>query len=195
MTWYVVDGTDGSGKSSIAEMLKDELESSGRKVEMYVHPDRDTVLGRMEARLLTIPGKAAKITSAVFYLADELRSLIRMRLREERCDDVIFVRYIMGVAYLGERFAPTGYRFFEKVFPPMEVCILVKTDPDIALERIRSRGEEIEVYEQKDRLVRDGAIMDSLAVSHGWHIVDNGGAFERSRDAIRRIIGGEEDSE
>ena len=50
MVWYVVDGMDGSGKSTVAGILKGELEARGRSVLVIAHPNRDTVVGRMELR-------------------------------------------------------------------------------------------------------------------------------------------------
>ncbi len=42
MTWYVVDGMDGSGKSTIAEMIRCRLEAEDRKVLVITLPNRNT---------------------------------------------------------------------------------------------------------------------------------------------------------
>lgn len=48
MVWYVVDGMDGSGKTTAADMLASELRSQGRRVLMISHPNTDTLVGRLE---------------------------------------------------------------------------------------------------------------------------------------------------
>lgn len=176
MTWYVVDGMDGVGKSSVARRICAAMESEGRRVKVFTHPNRDTRIGRMEAKLLTVPGKPAKALSVVFYILDVMGSVRYMKRRRTEYDDIIFVRYIMEVAYLNDRLIPPAYRFFELFFPPMEVSILVDLDPEEAFRRIESRGEELEVYEEPEKLRLIGGRMRKLADEHGWYVIDNGGS-------------------
>lgn len=188
MVWYVVDGMDGVGKSSVAYRIKELKEREGRRVTVFTHPNRSTRIGRIEAKLLTIPGKPAKILSILFYILDVLHSVKYMNRRRQDYDDVIFVRYIMEVAYLGDRFVPFAYKFFEHFFPPMEVSVLVDLDPDEAFRRIESRGEELEVYEAPDKLRKIGGRMRDLAREHGWYVIDNGGSIEETRGQISEIL-------
>lgn len=188
MTWYIVDGMDGVGKSSVARHIKGVREREGRRVAVFTHPCRGTRIGRLEAKFLTIPGKPAKILSIIFYVLDVLRSVSYMNRRRKDYDDIIFVRYIMEVAYLGDRSMPLAYRFFEHFFPPMEVPILVDLDPDEAFRRIGSRGEELEVYETPEKLREIGGRMRRLAEEHGWYVVDNGGSEEETHGIIRDIL-------
>ena len=104
MAWYVVDGMDGSGKSTVADILRGELESRGRSVMVIAHPNRETAVGRLELAFLRGDSKLDVVMSTVLYVADVLHSICVMRGRRGRaCDDVVFVRYSMAVAYL-----PTG---------------------------------------------------------------------------------------
>ena len=97
MTWYVVDGMDGSGKSTAAAILREELESEGRTVLAIEHPNAATVVGRMEQAFLRKGGELCVILSTIMYVADVLRSLTVMRGRRGRSvDDVVFVRYSMA---------------------------------------------------------------------------------------------------
>ena len=116
MAWYVVDGMDGSGKSTVAGILKGELEARGRSVLVIAHPNRDTVVGRMELRFLRGDGRLDVIMSTILYVADVLHSLRVMRGRKGRgYDDVIFVRYIMAVAYLPDRMCDRAYGAISRI--------------------------------------------------------------------------------
>ncbi len=39
MAWYVVDGMDGCGKSTCADVIRDKLAGEGRRVFMVTHPN------------------------------------------------------------------------------------------------------------------------------------------------------------
>ena len=127
MAWYVVDGMDGSGKSTVAGILKGELEARGRSVLVIAHPNRDTVVGRMELRFLRGDGRLDVIMSTILYVADVLHSLRVMRGRKGRgYDDVIFVRYIMAVAYLPDGMCDRAYGAISRILPMPETKVLVE---------------------------------------------------------------------
>lgn len=177
---------DGSGKSTAASILKDGLESRGRRVLVIAHPNRGTLVGRMELAYLRRDGKAAMVVSTALYVADVLRSLRIMRSRKGRgYDDVIFVRYIMAVAYLSDRLSPLAYRLISRILPQPDVAILVDVDPETAMGRIEERGEELEMFERRDRLAAVRGRM--LALSGGWIVLDNRdglGSLEEQMDGL-----------
>ncbi|MDY5872220.1 MAG: thymidylate kinase [Candidatus Methanomethylophilaceae archaeon] len=189
MTWYVVDGMDGCGKSTIAGILKEELESKGRKVLLVEHPNRDTVIGRMERRFLEGDSKLHEIMSTLFYIMDVVHSLISIRGR--RCavyDDIVFVRYSMAVAYLSESRCRQAYDIVCRILPIPDVMILVDIDPKEAMSRILSRGEELEMFETEEKLTSVRRRM--LSISDDWKIIDNNEDVTFVREHVRNIIGG-----
>lgn len=190
MTWYVVDGMDGSGKSTTADMIAEGLRSRGRKVRVMTHPNRDTRVGRLELRFLRMDGKPAVIMSTVFYIMDILHSLVVKRRREFReCDDVVFVRYSMAVAYLPDRLCGTAYRVVEWVLPTPDVAVLVDVSPERAMERILERGEDLETFETVAKLEKVRGRM--LRLSGGWTVLDNDGDSEHLRRQVSdRVLGG-----
>ena len=172
MAWYVVDGMDGSGKSTVAEMLRSGLESRGRRVLVLTHPSRDTRMGRLELRFLQREGKAAMLCSTSLFILDILRSIRVMRGRRGRgYDDFVFVRYSMAAAYLPDRLCSVAYRIIVAVLPTSDTAILVDVDPGIALARIEGRGEEHEVFETPERLETVRRRM--LGLSEGWIVIEN----------------------
>ena len=182
MTWYIVDGMDGSGKSSAAEALKDMLESDGRRVFIVTHPDQGCWFGRAEARFLKVPGKPSEIIATMLYILDAVQSVMRMRASSERYDDFIFVRYIMAVAYLPDGIYRKAYGIIERILPMPDVRIMVDVDADTAFDRIESRGEDREIFETREKLRKTREKMISL--TRGWYIIDNNGLLE---DTMRQI--------
>lgn len=150
------------------------------------HPNRDTVVGRLEARFLLVDGKMAMVASTCLYIADVIRSVWIMKHSRTDYDDVVFVRYIMAVSYLPDRLAGMAYTIFANVLPTPDVKILVDVDESIALERIDSRGEEKERFESLDKLRDTRRRM--LDLSKGWIVIDNSGSSDDSRNEIHRIL-------
>ncbi len=181
---------DGSGKSTTAAIIADRLMSEGRRVRVMTHPNRDTTVGRIELALLRKEGKAAMFLSILFYVLDILRSLGVMRGRGCRdVDDVVFVRYIMAVAYLPDGLCSKAYRVISHMLPMPDVAILVDVDPATAMERIRSRGEELEMFEKPDRL--EAVRRKMLGLSKEWVVLDNGSDMNDLEDQVlNEVFGG-----
>ena len=182
MTWYVVDGMDGCGKSTCADILKERLESKGRRVRMFSHPDSGCLFGRLEYGCLLKEGRLAKMLATVFFILDAVDSLLRMRLSSRRYDDFVFVRYLMSVAYLPDGSYRKAYRIIRKLFPMPDDFILVDVDAETSMKRIEARGEDREAFENMDDLVRTREKM--LSLSDGWFVVDNTLPLED----VRRLI-------
>ncbi len=185
MTWYVVDGMDGCGKTTCAEFLKEKLESEGRRVFMVSHPDRSCLAGRLEYGYLHKEGKLAKILSTLFFILDAVNSIFRMRIGSRKYDDFIFVRYLMSVAYLPDGIYRKAYGPITKLFPMPDEFILVDVDAETSLRRIMERGEELESFENIEDLSHIREKM--LSLSEGWHVIDNTRGFEEVRSSVSDI--------
>ena len=187
MAWYVVDGMDGSGKSTVAEMLRSGLESRGRRVLVLTHPSRDTRIGRTELRFLQKEGKAAMLCSTSLFILDILRSIRVMRGGRGRgYDDFVFVRYSMAAAYLPDCLCGIAYRIIVAVLPTPDTAILVDVDPGTALARIEGRGEEHEVFETRERLETVRRRM--LGLSEGWIVIENTSGTSELKDMMGKVL-------
>ena len=187
MTWYVVDGMDGSGKSTAGNILKAHLESRGRKVLDITHPTEHRFVGRVADKFLHMGGgKFWEILAAIFYIMDVVASLFYVRRHGRMYDDIIFVRYSLAVAYVPTFMVPMTYRIVESVLPVPDIKIYVDISPDVAFERIKSRGESLELFETPDRLSKTrGKIM---LISEGWNIVDNSGSEVNLEEQIVDVL-------
>ncbi|MBQ8179158.1 MAG: thymidylate kinase [Candidatus Methanomethylophilaceae archaeon] len=186
MTWYVVEGMDGSGKSSVAEMLESGLRAMGRRVMVITHPNTDTFVGRLERRSLTVDGKAALVVTTGLYITDVLHSISVMRFRGRRYDDIVFVRYIGAVAYLPDSVCVTAYDAIAKILPMPDVKLFVDVDAATAARRIIERGDEMEVFESEERLERTRGRLQRILSD--WTVIDNTGTPEETRRRVSEIL-------
>lgn len=188
MAWYVVDGMDGSGKSTVAEMVVGNLESRGRKVLTVAHPDPNTFFGKVAARFLVSDSKVGAVGTSLFYFLDLLQSLSSMKTRSRSYDDVVFIRYTMAVGYFPGRMSAVAHRLLRKLLPFPDYAIFVDVDAETAMKRIVRRGEAIQIFESLDKLADTRRKM--LSMTEGWEILDNSGTWEEMADAVGRFMDG-----
>lgn len=166
--FIAVDGLDGCGKDTHAKRIASLLQSKGEKVTIVSHPS-DRWLGRMSKRSLEDSGKLARFLATTFYTMDVLVSVRKLRRQD---GTVIFVRYLMGAAYLPKALAPSGYRFFRNLLPFPDLAIFVDIEPTVALRRIEARDHKREMFETEEKLVVVRAVAKSLLAGE-WTVVDN----------------------
>ncbi len=176
---------DGSGKSTVADMLKNNLEKQGRTVLDITHPNDNTRIGRIEGKLLCKEGKMFLILAIIFYILDVLHSLRIKRKSIKQYDDFIFVRYSMAAAYLPEKLCPKVYKIICKVLPVPEVKIFVDVNAEAAMKRILERGEELEMFETEEKLEHTRKKM--LSIAEDWIIIDNSKTLENTARQIKQI--------
>ncbi|HNX47195.1 MAG TPA: thymidylate kinase [Methanomassiliicoccales archaeon] len=185
MELIVVDGIDGSGKSTVAEWIAEHYRSRGEKVLVRQHPS-DSFYGRLSRRSLTSEGKMMRTVATIFFILDVLNSLRRLRGWKDH-DKVIFVRYIMATAYLPTPLYRQGYEFFCKVLPIPERLLLVDVNPECALRRIEEREHEREMFENLRSLEKvRGKVLDLS--SRGWKVLDNCGSVENTRSQLKLVL-------
>lgn len=180
----VVDGLDGCGKDTHAENIKRVLESKGEKVTIVSHPSKRR-LGRVSKRALEGSGIAARLLATLFFTADVLMSV--RWYKKQRSGTVIFVRYLLGAAYLPERYAAAGYQFFRKLLPFPELAFFIDIQPDVARRRILARGHRPEMFETMDNLAKVRKVAKRL-VENEWITIDNSEDGERPFREVERIL-------
>lgn len=186
MTWYVVDGMDGSGKTTVSDFIHGQLAGEGRKVLEITHPNQDTVYGRRASKYLLMDSRTAVMVSTAYYILDVLHSLRVRRKHGREYDDIIFIRYSLAAAYMPECLCRPAYRIIETFLPVPDVKIYVDVDPQTALQRIYARGQELETFETGERLLKTRSRMKLITGS--WITIDNSGTPEETREQTRRIL-------
>jgi dTMP kinase len=177
---------DGSGKSTQARLLQKALIQRRKTVCLRVHPESDNFAGRKARLFLLSKGKSAHFASSIFYMVDVIRSVLLYSWR--RVDYVIFVRYLMGTAYLPKPLQVLGYNFFACIVPVSKHMFFLDVKPEEAARRIQENRSEIEMFESYEALKRVRAKALALTRFNSWTVVDGGQPAETVANVIRKGI-------
>lgn len=180
----VVDGLDGCGKDTHAERIRSLLSREGEEVVVVSHPSR-RLFGRLSKRFLEGSGPVARTFATIFFTADVLVSVAW--LKRQRAGTAIFVRYLLGTAYLPEMLAPAGYRLFRRLLPFPDLALFIDIDPEVARRRIAARGHAPEMFETTEKLNAVRRVAKSL-VAEEWASVDNSQDGEGPFREVEKIL-------
>lgn len=178
-----MDGLDGCGKDTHARKIAGLLEAKGNSVTIVSHPSGRR-FGRISKASLQRSGKVSRLWATLFYIADVLVSVRRLRRQE---GTVIFVRYLMGAAYLPKPLAPSGYNFFRSLLPFPEVALFIDIDPKVAIRRIEERDHAREMFETEEKLTEVRKVAKSLLQGE-WLVIDNSIDGEEPFREVERIL-------
>ena len=165
-----MEGLDASGKTTQALTLRDRLKGEGHTVYARFHPTGDNWAGVRARRFLLAEGRSAHFASAMFYIADVLRSVILTPWRAY--DYVIYVRYLMGTAYLPPPLGLFAYHFFAALLPRPKQTVFLEVNPGEAHRRIVEGRSQTEMFESLEQLEKINSRALALARTNGWAIVD-----------------------
>jgi dTMP kinase len=183
MVFIVIDGLDASGKSTQAQKLVRYLRDNGHSVHLRFHPSDDSWAGIRARRYLLAQGRNAHFASAMFYIVDVIRSVIKCPWWIP--DYVVFVRYLMGTAYLPSPLDRIAYVFFAVLLPKPKHKLYLDVEPERAYRRIQESRDQREMFESLEQLMKVGSKARRLAVLHGWSIVDGN---MKEEDVQSRIL-------
>ncbi len=184
MRLIIVDGLDGVGKDTHAQLIKQRYVKEGETVIVRSHPESDNFFGRTAKKALLGHGKINQLTASLFYAIDVMYSL-RRYYRKPTSDTLIMVRYLMGTAYLPRRLMKIGYRFFEKLVPISQYMFFLDARPEELVERIKQRSQT-EMFETQEAFLKVRA--KALELAKGWHIINTGQSIEQTYQAIEMIL-------
>lgn len=182
MRFIIIDGLDGSGKSTQARLIQKKYLSQGESVILREHPSTDNEYGLKAKNALLGRGIINRIKASVYYALDVISSV---RKYNGKADNIIIVRYLMGIAYLPLPLAKFLYWFFTMVLPTSDYMFFLDLEPKEALLRMSKRDEE-EMFENMDALIKVRNRATELAQK--WHIINTRGTIEEVRDKINYIL-------
>lgn len=166
----MIDGLDASGKSTQAFNLYSFLIKKGKTAYLRIHPSNDNFFGVKTKQFLYLRGKSAHFASALFYMFDVIRSILLYCWR--RYDYLIFVRYLMGTAYLPYPLHRIAYHFFALTVPTSDFMFFLDIKPKEAYRRIRQAREKREMFENIEELERIRFKALSLALTGKWKVIN-----------------------
>ena len=197
--FIVIEGLDGSGKTTQIEMLRDRLQGMGDACYLTAEPT-ELPTGKFLRSILQKKVEADPRTVAALFAADRIEHLFHpqeglLRKLEDGYHVIASRYYFSSLAYQSE-FADPGWiaslNMLAKRTLPADITIFLDLDPDISMERIAARGEEKELFETKEKLTH---VRESfhLAFQHfgdneNIHIIDASGDPVEIADAIWEVV-------
>lgn len=186
MTLVIIEGLDGCGKSTQADLLLQSLRKVKKTACLRVHPETDNWYGLQARRYLYSQGKSAHFASALFYMVDVIRSILLYSWR--RVDYVIFVRYLMGTAYLPSPLDIVAYNFFAAVVPKSSVMFFLDVNPEEAASRIAKNRRQTELFESLGALRKIRGKALALTRFNDWTIIDSNKSIAKTASEIKSSL-------
>ncbi len=173
--FIVLEGIDGSGKTTLARSLKSQLESvRGCEVRLTAEPTKGPVGSLLREERIDSPR-----AEAMLFIADRACHTEEMRALVEKGIPVICDRYYAST--LAYQSASTSgpvldYRLLEEMNDAVtmepDITILLDLDPEVSGGRVDSRGEQKSKFERLEfqRRVRDNYLR--IAKERGFSVLD-----------------------
>lgn len=186
----VLEGIDGTGKSTQARRLGEWLAEQGRDVVLSREPT-DGPWGRRLRESATTGRLSPEEELACFYhdRREHVETLIRPALEAGKW--VILDRYYFSMmAYQGSRgFDPATIRAENEVFaPPPDLLLILDLETENALARIGSRGDVANEFEKRESLDRCRAIFLTLRSEPFARVIDCSGSLDEVTATIRAVV-------
>jgi dTMP kinase len=119
-------------------------------------------------------------------MIDVIRSILLYSWRSY--EYIIFVRYLMGTAYLPSPLDQIAYNFFVTVVPTSEHMYFLDVSPNVAERRLLENREKLEMFENIDELERTRLKALALAAGDKWMILDANEPIGNIQATIRRSL-------
>jgi dTMP kinase len=188
--FIVIEGIDGTGKSTQARRLGEWFEKTGREVVLSREPT-DGPWGR-KLRESAATGRLSPEDELRYFLNDR-RQHVEEKISPALAAGkvVILDRYYFStMAYQGARgFDPAEIRRMNEEFaPPPDLMLILDLDVDAAHQRIGHRGDSANEFEKHESLVRCREIFLSLKDEPFARVIDSNGSLDEVASRIREAV-------
>ena len=189
--FIVIEGIDGTGKSTQAKRLGEWLASQGREVVLSREPTAGPWGKKVRESAAT--GRLSPEEELQYFLNDRrqhVEELIAPSLAAGKV--VILDRYYFStMAYQGARgFDPAEIRRQNEEFAPVpDLLLIMDLDVDSALERIGARGDTANEFEKRENLERCREIFLSLKDEGFVRVIDTRGTLDEVAARVREAVG------
>lgn len=187
----VIEGIDGTGKSTQATLLAEALRAEGHEV-IQSHEPTNGPWGK-KLRESATTGRLTIEDELEYFLKDRqqhVEELIQPTV--QRGGIVILDRYYFSsMAYQGARgLDPAEIRRKNETFAPVpDLLIILDLDVDTALERIGVRDGEANEFEKREALQFCRDLFLSLADEPFAHVIDTNQEIDRVHADVKRLCG------
>ncbi len=152
--FIVLEGLDGAGTTTQMKKLDARLHQSGIPHEIEAEPT-DGPVGRLVREILKGTYSVAPWSLALLYAADRNEHVLHLKKEIAQGKLVICDRYFYSsLAYQGVTCNSDAVWSLNKTYPHPAVILYVDTPVEECLKRIDHRGEERELFEKREYLVK-----------------------------------------
>jgi dTMP kinase len=189
--FIVLEGIDGTGKSTQAKRLGEWLAALGREVVLSREPTAGPWGQKVRESAAT--GRLSPEDELQYFLNDRrqhVEELIAPSLAAGKV--VILDRYYFStMAYQGARgFDPAEIRRQNEEFAPVpDLLLIMDLDVDSALERIGARGDTANEFEKRENLEHCREIFLSLKGEGFVRVIDTRGTLDEVAARVREAVG------
>ena len=150
------EGIDGTGKTTLAQMLKERLEALGHSVVMFKEPTNETEAGK-KIRASYVEGRASLDIELQWFIEDREWNVTTRILPALAENKIVFLdRYFFSTAcYQGVRKNNDWFSILElnrKKFPEPDLTIIFDLDVQLAVKRIMRKRSNANTFEGMQNL-------------------------------------------
>ena len=180
--FVVLEGIDGSGKTSAISKVKEHLESLGHKVMITMEPTKGAI-----GNLVAETDDLTPESEALLFTADRACHTKEISGWLEEGYDVICDRYYAStLAYQSASGLDRDwlYSINSKVIREPDIHILLDIDSEVSLTRVGKRGEKVSRFEKSDYLKKVRKAYLEIAATYDLTVLD----ASRSKDDVLKDI-------
>lgn len=189
-TFIVIEGIDGTGKSTQARQLAEWFLAQGREVVVSREPT-DGPWGR-KLRESAATGRLSPQDELDYFLKDRAQHVAELIAPALASGKVVILDryYFSSMAYQGCRgFDPAEIRRLnEAIAPPPDLLLILDLEVDAALGRIGTRGDTANEFEKRDSLQRCREIFLSLKDEPFVRVIPSDCEIDEVASRIREVV-------
>lgn len=178
--FIVLDGIDGTGKSTQAARLGEWFARAGREVVLSREPT-DGPWGRQLRESASL-GRLSPEDELECFLHDRRQHVTEVIAPALAAGKVVILDryYFSTMAYQGSRgFDPAEIRRRNEAFAPVpDLLLILDLEVDAALARIGARGDTANAFEKRENLQRCREIFLALADEPFARLIDSAGTLD-----------------
>jgi len=158
MVLVQVEGTDGVGKTTVVNLLREELDKENVKVKVLVFPSRETKIGSIIDEMLK--KRKFEWNEAVIFQLLQIANRLEFykeieRWREKKDSVLILDRYVLsGLVYGKLDGVPyNSLMTLQLLLPPPQLNIVLTANRE-SLERRLKEKTQLEIYERIEKILK-----------------------------------------
>ena len=188
--FIVIEGIDGTGKSTQARYLGEWFTRQGREVVLSREPT-DGPWGK-KLRESASTGRLSPEDELQYFLSDRRQHVEELIAPSLAAGKVVILDryYFSSMAYQGARgFDPLEIRKRNEEFAPQpNLLLILDLDVETAHARIGVRGDTTNEFEKRENLTRCREIFLSLKDEPFVRVIDSNGTLDDVAARIREVV-------